>query len=524
MSLIKSRKKRLTLIVLITAFWLVMNAELVRREAWLPRLPSGSTSIAASLSPDISFKEQWMGIYFADQKVGYSNTTVNRRPSSAPGYLILNRTFMVVEMMNTPLKVQFEGLLNTDPDFRMRNFTSTLISAGHRIQIDGELEGDTLSLSVLSGSKVFRKEMKVSEDLNLSNSLTPLLFLPDLEPGKTYTIDILNPLSFTTDKAKVTARGIEPYEYEGKQIDAYVVDTEYQGITFTAWVTETGEVLKESTPLGWTLLREDRDVAVDFRAEVAEFKHDIARILSVPSDMRIEEPEKTRALETQLSGIDFSLFRLEGAGQRIVDAKTGLIRIDMKRPDAAESLPIPISDQALAEHLRPTLLIQSDDAGIRTLAAKIAGDERNSLIVAERINQWVFDNIQKQITFSLPSAVEVLESRQGDCNEHTALYAALARAAGIPTKVAIGIVYYRGSFYYHAWPEVYVGEWVAMDPTFGQPLADATHIKLLEGELDQQAKLMQILGKIKVSIRSISYEPPSGKDAPEPLTREDARA
>ena len=32
----------------------------------------------------------------------------------------------------------------------------------------------------------------------------------------------------------------------------------------------------------------------------------------------------------------------------------------------------------------------------------------------------------------------------------------------------MGLVHIRGSFYYHAWPEVWLGEWVAVDPTLGQ--------------------------------------------------------
>jgi hypothetical protein len=392
----------------------------------------------------------------------------------------------------------------------MRSFKSVLKSAGHEIRIDGEREGDTLSLSVLSGDRVFRKESKISADLNLSNTLTPLLYLPNLEPGVTYSLDILDPLSFSTNRAKITIAGMETFEYEGKEIEVYVVETEYEGLSFTAWVTESGDVLKEATPLGWTLLREDRDVARDFRADAGAFTHDVAKLVSVASDVRIEEPEKTRKSEIYITGVDLSLFNLEGAGQRLIDPETGLIRIEKRRPDAGRSLPIPMTDDSLAEFLASSLLIQSEDSRIRETAARIAGDETNSLIVAERINQWVFDNVRKKITFSLPSAVEVLDSREGDCNEHTTLYVALARAAGVPSKIAIGLVYHKGRFYYHAWPEVYVGEWIAMDPTFGQPVADATHIKLLEGELDQQAKLMHAIGKIKLSVKSISYPPPTG--------------
>ena len=64
--------------------------------------------------------------------------------------------------------------------------------------------------------------------------------------------------------------------------------------------------------------------------------------------------------------------------------------------------------------------------------------------------------LEKKPTVSLPSAREVLRTRVGDCNEHTVLYVAMARALGLPARIAVGLVYLRGAFYYHAWPEVYV--------------------------------------------------------------------
>jgi transglutaminase-like putative cysteine protease len=96
--------------------------------------------------------------------------------------------------------------------------------------------------------------------------------------------------------------------------------------------------------------------------------------------------------------------------------------------------------------------------------------------------------------------VDVLEVKKGDCNEHTALYTALARAAGIPTKMCIGLVYKDGIFYYHAWPAVHLNGWTPIDPTFGQERADATHLKLLEGGFERQADLMRVVGKIKITV------------------------
>ena len=117
----------------------------------------------------------------------------------------------------------------------------------------------------------------------------------------------------------------------------------------------------------------------------------------------------------------------------------------------------------------------------------------------------MFRYVKKDLTVSLPSAVDVLEIKKGDCNEHTALYTALARASRLPAKVCIGIVYKDGYFYYHAWPAVFLGGWRPVDPTFGQQIADAVHIKLLEGGFERQADLMRVVGKISVTVLEYSY-------------------
>ena len=88
----------------------------------------------------------------------------------------------------------------------------------------------------------------------------------------------------------------------------------------------------------------------------------------------------------------------------------------------------------------------------------------------------------------------------GDCNEHTYLFVALARSVGIPAQIRIGLVFSRGAFYYHAWPSVWVGEWLEMDPTLEQPVVDATHLALLEGELDKQLELMKVIGRLSARV------------------------
>src|SRR2546426_3966679 len=73
-------------------------------------------------------------------------------------------------------------------------------------------------------------------------------------------------------------------------------------------------------------------------------------------------------------------------------------------------------------------------------------------------------NLAQRPTATSPGALRALEARLGDCNEHAVLYVALARAAGLPARTAAGLVPVHGRFYYHAWAEVYLGDWVAVDP------------------------------------------------------------
>ena len=101
----------------------------------------------------------------------------------------------------------------------------------------------------------------------------------------------------------------------------------------------------------------------------------------------------------------------------------------------------------------------------------------------------------------IPDALTTLNTRMGDCNEHAALFAALARNAAIPTRIAAGVTFHEGAFYYHAWNEVCLADmWYTVDTTKNQFPADLSHIKFVEGETSEQVKISALLGKLKIEI------------------------
>ena len=39
-----------------------------------------------------------------------------------------------------------------------------------------------------------------------------------------------------------------------------------------------------------------------------------------------------------------------------------------------------------------------------------------------------------------------------------------------------------------------------MDPTFGQRIADATHVKIVEGDLARQIEIMGVMGRLSFAL------------------------
>jgi len=94
----------------------------------------------------------------------------------------------------------------------------------------------------------------------------------------------------------------------------------------------------------------------------------------------------------------------------------------------------------------------------------------------------------------------------GDCNEHAVLFAALARAAGVPARIEAGLVYLKGRFYYHAWNAVFLERWITVDALMDQFPADATHIRFASGGPEKQLDLMGVIGNINLEILDIQYD------------------
>jgi transglutaminase-like putative cysteine protease len=273
-------------------------------------------------------------------------------------------------------------------------------------------------------------------------------------------------------------------------------------------VTDTGEIVKEESPLGLMTVRESARtapmMAVGWSAQA-----DLLEASAIVPTMkqRIAEPRDVRRLRLRLQGASLSGPDVQGVGQTVQDDVVEIV-------DPQTLVPGP-ADPDAAGFLAPEAFLESDDPAIAAEAHAAVRGVEGAHARAERLTRHVNGMLEKKPTVSLPSAREVLRTRIGDCNEHTALYVAMARALGIPSRIAVGLTFVHGAFYYHAWPEVYIdsgarrGYWLPVDPTLNQFPADATHLRLARGGLDRQSAILPLMGRMKIDVLDLELAPGS---------------
>jgi transglutaminase-like putative cysteine protease len=294
----------------------------------------------------------------------------------------------------------------------------------------------------------------------------------------------------------------------GRPVPAFVVEGRFAGVTTRSWITDVGEVVREESPMGLLSVRETPAQAQAL-AVAGEVRTDLIEAAAIAPDrpLRLDDPTAVARLRIRLSGIAaFPPADLDGEGQTLSD---GVLEVR----DARTLVDGPAPPD-LDLFTRPEAFLESDAPEVKAEAEKAVAGASRPRDRAERLVRHVHAILEKRPTISLPSAREVLRTRIGDCNEHTALYVALARAVHLPARIATGLVQLRGAFYYHAWPEVFVassearrGRWLPVDPTLNQFPADATHVRLARGGLERQAAIVSLVGRARLEVLDVELRP-----------------
>jgi len=323
----------------------------------------------------------------------------------------------------------------------------------------------------------------------------------NLKPGEEIAIPYFDPTTQSSSTARIKMVGQEQVEVFGKTKTGTRVDLNFMGISSILWLDEDYQLIKESSPaMGLEIIPLTKEQAL---AEISPDKaFDLITFFSVKLDPPTPDPKGLTYLKIEMQDITTEDLDLQDDYQELLSERPIVVASTLPRIDDLPELALPIDQNK--NFLQPSAYIQCKDPKIINTAMRMTGEEKNAARAAAKITTGVYNLLEKNPTASLPSAIDVLEMRKGDCNEHAILFAALARAAGIPTKIYVGLVNLNGfAYYYHAWCAVWIGKWVPVDPTFNQFPADVGHLKLKEGEIAEQAGVLKVVGKLK--IKTLEY-------------------
>jgi hypothetical protein len=427
---------------------------------------------------------------------------VSRIDRTDRGYELSEQALMDLTVMGTPQRVSTSLESAVNQDLSLKSFLFHLSSGVTRFIVSGEVNGKRLALKVNTAGRNEVKVIELKDTPYLSYHVKPFVLSQGIKVGKRFRQRFFDPSTLSNNEVLLEVEGKEKMIARGKEVTTYRIKESFKGFTVTSWVSEDGETVKEESPLGFVLKEETKEEALLKTPKGTGT--DIITMSTVPADRMIDK-QYPRYLKVRIKDVGFNPptadkvqgFKVEGGRQKF---NKGVLEIVQENLKDVVSYLIPYRGGDLKDDLEPSILIQSDDPEITSQAKKIIGRERDAVKVVKLLSDWLEGNIEKKPTMSIPNAREVLKVRVGDCNEHAALFTAFSRSLGIPTKICGGIVYSHGYFYYHAWAEVFLNDWVSVDPLMNQLPADATHIRLVEGDLDKQLPLLGLLGKLKIEV------------------------
>jgi hypothetical protein len=229
---------------------------------------------------------------------------------------------------------------------------------------------------------------------------------------------------------------------------------------------------------------------------------DLMAAMAIVVDRDIGLARKVDSLTLQVTGLDD--FKLPVSHRQNIKVGKESSTVEILR-DTRVKESAPLTKEELKRYTRTSPRMQCEHEAIRFRSKRIIGDEKDPLKAARLLETWVYKHIRKSYQDNADTALEILDHKAGDCTEHSLLFVALARAAGIPAREVGGVAYVKGKkpmFGWHAWAEIHDGhQWVSIDPTWHQVYVDGTHIKLSEGSRD--LAWANVAGKIKIKVLQV---------------------
>jgi Transglutaminase-like superfamily len=501
---------------------------------FLTALSSPAQTVPAPPSgPEIGEKifEEWSFLILDGKRCGFDSTVTTKTTNNGIScYRTLEEEQFVVKRLGVNLKMVEISDVIEDADGAVLSFEETSKGAGSDIVSSGRRVGDDLVVSSRGQTSRFRIPRLSALGPEAVRRLSEAV---PLKAGQTFSFK-----TFEGDYPQAPV--VEEGTVMGEEI------RRVNGVDRNLWkITSASDLAPTLGSISW----------------VDEQNNDVETLVKVPGVGALDEivsnraecmkqPEGAELFATSLirpqraipspdlqarayyritmprSGETLTLWNNDE--QRVLSSSPGSAEIEVTVPqispaDATWRLPHANTPE-FHPFLQASAYLEVNAPVIQRLARQAVGNERNPVLAAHRIQDFVRDYItKKDLKIGFASAEETAISREGDCTEHAVLCAALGRAVGLPTRCVIGLGYIppgadeptistavgpdTGIFGFHMWAEAWIapGKWVPMDAALGS--FDVGHIAITKSALEEVNPLvdlnlpvLQMMENIKITL------------------------
>lgn len=445
---------------------------------------------AAAMGAEGKGETQYMAVFLDGKKIGYAQ---NMR--EVAGGKVTTTTMMEMTMgrVGVPITIRQKETGVETEDGKPLGFSSTQDMGLTATKVEGTVADGQIKLTVTTGEQSQTKTLEWPKDALLMEGVRLLSLKKGLKEGTTYGFRMFSPTFLQAMDAELAIGSVKEVDLLGRVVKLTEVKTFTKAPTgelkMTGYVDEQMNVKKVvSAIMGMSMemVACDKEFALS-KNDVTDFFTQL--LLTSPEPI---DPTAAKSITYTLvpTKPDKKLSFPDTDGQSAKAGENGSVILEVRPASGAAGATFPYTgdDKGALAALKPTRYVQSDNRKIIELAKKAVGDTKDAAEAVKRIEDFVAGYInRKDLSVGYASAVEVAESKQGDCTEHAVLAAALCRALGIPAQVVSGVAYVpsfggkKDVFGPHAWVQAYVGgKWVGLDAAMRG--YSAAHITLAVGD------------------------------------------
>lgn len=453
-------------------------------------------------------EENWYALYLNEKKAGYSyGQVIEKRAGDAVTYESRLHNEFTLSRGEIALRFVMDTTITEGPE-------GLLVAFRHQVRgpmfmdMQGTVEGGELVITAGTGRASKTVRVPVHEGL-CPWALHRLKVRMGHEPGTKYSVKAFIPdMPTRAHDVSVELAGkedVQVFEVTKSLYRSNARFSAFPGLSTSEWSDESDTVWLTRARLLANLTLESR-MATKELALAPDDPSDILAASAIPTDKPIPDPRQLDHLRILLQPVEGNTAELKvpaGPYQEVEQAEDGLqITIRQAEVSPDKSYELPYGGEEYAEMARPNVWMETEDPLVAEMSRQAARGHTDALVVARRIEGFVRRTItEKNLSLGFATAAETAAQKAGDCTEHAVLAAALARAAGMPSRVVGGLVYVEGlpgveggGFGYHMWTEVYVGEWLPLDAALGGH--DATHLALVRSDLNAPGDLLMLSAAI----------------------------